>query len=617
MTRRDLDLSGYKIESYLLEKKVGSGAFADVYRAKDLGGGSRARIVAAKVFWHEAGDKHGRQKIVRDFRAELDPISILGTIETIVTYHTNCTADIDVEGLEHSSGSTLGPDSAVDDSKSTLAFSVFVIITEFAEGDSLSLHGQYRDNCMLHDRDKRGYLDHFIGVCDGLINAHKQRFVHCDIKPENLLFFPEANRVKIGDFGIAKHQRAFSATALDVVGTPPYMAPECFRRGEEPRAGRDIYALGCTLYELFTGQMAFPFPQTRSLSSLGVQRDVIALYSELHSHDERPDAYVRADGLVSVELSEFLKRMMSIRAKDRPSLEDVKKALEKEKPYQDPGRRIILESQKIKLPKGIMELSGYDVSPHYRLDVLGERIYFIFLKMDRRSIAKVQKLHWLLRNLFFDTFSVFETFGQDDFIVRIPCRSPDDIETFCEHAIDAVLNGRREALRVLVSSEYSLLGAKNRKAKVGVKRGEIIVKLHAAQRREDQAAVEWLRKNGIYVRKRLQRKGEQNDRRVRCFTRIHWQNGHDAKAQYALVQKNIVDSGLNAVRLEVAVYVNDKVRVGQLFTDEATFLVSFVAPAYEDVIGIPAVLLGETFVTATLLATGRYGIQSDRVSMRG
>ncbi|MEV0246743.1 serine/threonine-protein kinase [Nocardia sp. NPDC050712] len=101
----------------------------------------------------------------------------------------------------------------------------------------------------------------------GLDAAHGAGLLHRDVKPANLLLEvrPDApDRVYVTDFGIA---RAADSAALTDVGavlaTPAYAAPEQITAGAlDHRA--DVYALGCTLYELLTG--AKPFPRASAVA---------------------------------------------------------------------------------------------------------------------------------------------------------------------------------------------------------------------------------------------------------------------------------------------------------------------------------------------------------------
>src|SRR4029079_3641615 len=97
-------------------------------------------------------------------------------------------------------------------------------------------------------------------VALGLQHAHERGMVHRDLQPSNLMLTLDGT-VKILDFGLAKvlSERQNDGLTQDnvMMGTPEYIAPEKARdsRGADIRA--DVYALGCTLYGLLTGQPPF------------------------------------------------------------------------------------------------------------------------------------------------------------------------------------------------------------------------------------------------------------------------------------------------------------------------------------------------------------------------
>jgi tetratricopeptide (TPR) repeat protein/TolB-like protein len=105
-------------------------------------------------------------------------------------------------------------------------------------------------------------------LCEGLSAAHEQGIIHCDLKPHNIFVTPDG-WLKILDFGLARRThseigsdstRSVSVDTGTVSGTVPYMSPEQLS-GQPTDARTDIYSSGAVLYELATGQRAFPQTQ--------------------------------------------------------------------------------------------------------------------------------------------------------------------------------------------------------------------------------------------------------------------------------------------------------------------------------------------------------------------
>ena len=163
----------------------------------------------------------------------------------------------------------------------TLDNQPFMILEWIAgeEGKGADLRGWLRHGPL----DLQLALDLSIDVCRGLIHAQEKQpgLVHRDLKPENILV-TQGRWAKITDFGLAEIIRQadleLDATGAalagrqsivgqkGIAGTPAYMAPEQWR-GESLDARADVYALGCLLYEMLTGETPFQVgfrPTTRS-----------------------------------------------------------------------------------------------------------------------------------------------------------------------------------------------------------------------------------------------------------------------------------------------------------------------------------------------------------------
>jgi alpha-glucoside transport system substrate-binding protein len=92
-------------------------------------------------------------------------------------------------------------------------------------------------------------------VADALQYAHEEKFIHRDVKPENMLL-GRRNEVLLSDFGIATIVNSTTSLSMQAaVGMVPYMAPEQLQ--EHPRPASDQYALGVVVYEWLCGDRPF------------------------------------------------------------------------------------------------------------------------------------------------------------------------------------------------------------------------------------------------------------------------------------------------------------------------------------------------------------------------
>jgi TolB-like protein len=201
---------------YDIVRELGRGGMATVYLATDA---KHEREVAIKVLLPELSATLGAERFEREIRvaAKLQHPHILGLFD---------------------SGSADG---------------LLYYVMPFVKGESV------RDRI-----DREGMLpiedaiQITLEVNDALGYAHKQGIVHRDIKPENIML--SGGHALVADFGIARavsEQTSAKLTQTGMsMGTPYYMAPEQ-ASGETVGPTADLYALGCVLYEMLSGEPPF------------------------------------------------------------------------------------------------------------------------------------------------------------------------------------------------------------------------------------------------------------------------------------------------------------------------------------------------------------------------
>ncbi len=208
-------------ERYQIGDTLGFGGMSEVHRGRDLRLG---RDVAVKVL---------RADLARDpsfqtrFRREAQNAASLNHPAIVAVYDT---------------GETPGETGPIP-----------YIVMEYVDGETL------RDVLKREGPlQPRRAMEITADICAALDFSHRHGIVHRDIKPANVML-TRAGAVKVMDFGIARAvadgQSSVTATAA-VIGTAQYLSPEQ-ARGEAVDARSDVYATGCVLFELLTGQPPF------------------------------------------------------------------------------------------------------------------------------------------------------------------------------------------------------------------------------------------------------------------------------------------------------------------------------------------------------------------------
>ena len=205
------------------------------------------------------------------------------------------------------------------DTQKAIVHPNIVRLFEFIEGENqyalvLELvRGQTLHEVIAQQRGKLSVswaIRSTMAMCVGLQEIHEHHFVHSDIKPANFIVakhhLNKANILKVIDFGISRSLKEGAQDRRQRVlsGTPPYMAPEQFKR--EPLSNRsDLYSLGCILFEILTGQ---PYCQATDVESAG----------NFHIGASIPDLQkIRSD--VPHKLSEITKSLLQKKPDHRPN----------------------------------------------------------------------------------------------------------------------------------------------------------------------------------------------------------------------------------------------------------------------------------------------------------
>jgi serine/threonine protein kinase len=222
--RRIEDSQKSQIPGYQLIAKVGKGAMATVYKARQM---SLDRIVAIKVLPRRNSDS---KEFVDRFYYEGKAAAKLS--------HNNIVQAIDV-------GST--PD----------GFHYFAM--EFIEGQTLYDIMQPPPVGEGRNFGEAEALDIMIQMADALAHAHNRGLIHRDVKPKNIILTPEGV-AKLTDLGLAREMADTAAAESEAgraYGTPYYISPEQIRGDVDIDFRADIYSLGATMYHLTTGRPPF------------------------------------------------------------------------------------------------------------------------------------------------------------------------------------------------------------------------------------------------------------------------------------------------------------------------------------------------------------------------
>ncbi len=235
--------SGTKLGPYEIVAPLGAGGMGEVYRARDT---RLERTVAIKILPAQfSSDSVRKQR----FGREAKTISSLNHPHICVLYD-------------------VGSQDGVD-----------YLVMECVDGETLAK--RLEKGPLPLDQ----VLKYGMQIADALDKAHRSGVIHRDLKPGNIMLTPTG--AKILDFGLAKSAAALTSVATltaavtqsspmteqgSIVGTFQYMSPEQVE-GKELDGRSDLFSLGAVLYEMLTGQRAFPGKSQLSVASAILEKE--------------------------------------------------------------------------------------------------------------------------------------------------------------------------------------------------------------------------------------------------------------------------------------------------------------------------------------------------------
>ncbi|MDF1870974.1 MAG: serine/threonine-protein kinase [Phycisphaerales bacterium] len=260
----EAERSGSKISGYKILGKLGAGAMATVYKAKQV---SLDRMVALKKLPEKFSQN---PQFIERFFAEGRAAASLN--------HPNIVQAFDV-GNEGD---------------------IYYFVMEYVEGRTV------HEDIVEHKRfNEKLAVEIIIQVAEALEHAHARGLIHRDVKPKNIMITKEGV-VKLADMGLARaitDVEAAEAEAGRAFGTPYYISPEQIRGEKDIGPPADIYSLGTTLYHMVTG--AVPF-EGKSPSAV--------MHKHLKTELIPPD---HVNPKLSAGISEVIEMMMAKKVKNR------------------------------------------------------------------------------------------------------------------------------------------------------------------------------------------------------------------------------------------------------------------------------------------------------------
>ncbi|MDX9912496.1 MAG: serine/threonine-protein kinase [Phycisphaerales bacterium] len=214
----EAEKSGQQIPGYKILGKLGAGAMATVYKARQL---SLDRMVAIKVLPQRYSSN---PQFIERFYAEGRAAAQLNHPNIVQAYDVGKSGEFHYFVMEYVDGRTVY--------------------------DDIVKHRRYAE---------KEAIDVIIQIAEALQHAHDRGLIHRDVKPKNIMLTHEGV-AKLADMGLARavsDKEAAEAEAGKAFGTPYYISPEQIRGQRDVGPAADIYSLGATLYHMVTGSVPF------------------------------------------------------------------------------------------------------------------------------------------------------------------------------------------------------------------------------------------------------------------------------------------------------------------------------------------------------------------------
>lgn len=263
-TQVEAERSGQHIPGFTIIGKLGAGAMATVFKAKQI---SLDRLVAIKILPRKFSKD---PQFIERFYAEGRAAAQLNHPNIVQAF------DVGKHGEYH------------------------YFVMEYVEGETV-----YDATVKSRRYSEREAIETIIQVAEALEHAHAKGLIHRDVKPKNIMLSKEGV-VKLADMGLARaisDREAAEAEAGKAFGTPYYISPEQIRGEVNIGPPADIYALGATLYHMVTGRVPFEGKDPSEV-----------MRKHLRAPVTPPD---HVNPKLSAGLSEVIEMMMAKSAQDR------------------------------------------------------------------------------------------------------------------------------------------------------------------------------------------------------------------------------------------------------------------------------------------------------------